>query len=419
MLALLLTGGILILMAIGYSFWIQQKAETAEGPEIFWHTPHDDEFFKKLEFKDLGERVVFTSPSFPEGISIDRVELAFADEASFYGMPAVDVKKRTGSFPGLRLSWPAEQDFPGERVENTCGLQHGSSLVEVLQPVCLHADYSVYEGNSDDAVVEAIYTGGRTTLGIRKDRDEQGEAYRVASHFYQWGRFVTAEIRGQRQWLGWICNPNILKKLNREHGIPDDGEGVAILDAGNAHCMSPPGFWQNLFSDRNHTQYHDVVFHCRVSMRNRSYLNCMASFLFGGEVLTVYFPSEYRGGRIHTGGRANAAVYYRPRIVESAWKRLQQMQQEGASSELAAQGTQRRLQWSQRHCQLMMESVGALPRQRYKPIEDVESRCQRTRQRLIAAWHNAAGNQAAREHYKSQVQELDSQLAALIQASEH
>ena len=79
MLALLLTGGILILMAIGYSFWIQQKAETVEGPEIFWHTPHDDEFFKKLEFKDLGERVVFTSPSFPEVISIDRVELAFAD----------------------------------------------------------------------------------------------------------------------------------------------------------------------------------------------------------------------------------------------------------------------------------------------------------------------------------------------------
>ena len=154
-------------------------------------------------------------------------------------------------------------------------------------------------------------------------------------------------------------------------------------------------------------------------MRNRSYLNCMASFLFGGEVLTVYFPSEYRGGRIHTGGRANAAVYYRPRIVESAWKRLQQMQQEGASSELAAQSTQRRLQWSQRHCQLMMESVGALPRPQYQPIENVESRCQRTRQRLIAAWHNAAGNQAAREHYKSQVQELDSQLAALIQASEH
>ena len=67
----------------------------------------------------------------------------------------------------------------------------------------------------------------------------------------------------------------------------------------------------------------------------------------------------------------------------------------------------------------MMESVGALPRQQYKPIENVESRCQRTRQRLIAAWHNAAGNQAAREHYKNQVQELDSQLAVLIQVSEH
>ena len=67
----------------------------------------------------------------------------------------------------------------------------------------------------------------------------------------------------------------------------------------------------------------------------------------------------------------------------------------------------------------MMESVGALPRQQYQPIENVESRCQRTRQRLIAAWYNAAGNQAAREHYKSQVQELDSQLAVLIQVSEH
>ena len=416
--ALLITGGIVILAAMLLSswFWGEKKPDENYYTEHGYGTPsasfHDKDFQKNTIYSDLGDRMQFSSPYFPQGLSVDFAEWN-VPESYFDHSPS---EKPDGFFPEMWLSWPGQQDrFSGKAAENACAPGPVNTLERVSMPQdCLLALYKISNHMNDGAVLELL-SKGRGTLGIR-DRgreNELGEASRVSNNLYQIGQFVTEEKNGLPQWLGWMCNQNVLRKLNLKYGVPDYQEPIVTLDAGNANCIAPPsGFLQGIFKGWSRLQYHEVVFSCpdRNKSLSRYYANkrCRATFWFGKEILTVYFPDQDNSGFRNKDG----IWYYRPHIVESAWNRLLQMQREGASESLAREGLQQRLQWSLRRCEYLLEQAEATPRGAYiSPNKEIF--CQRAIKRLSAAKRGAKNDLAAQERFSKKMMEIDARLARL------
>lgn len=403
-LAMILSGGVIVsLFTISLNHL--SKDSTPEQTFLIEKGFQRKNYHQTLIDKD--QHVKLLSSIFKKGMMIDRVDFRDLPPPNFKeSVKANDENFRYGVprfFPSLNLLWPSPEDLPLEQIQHVCSPPDTISRMKQHSflnhcPTTRFILRAASGGN--DALVEKVLTKKEKTLGIRKGHEKE-DAIRVSSTLYQWAQFATRKEAGRQQWLGWVCNPESIGRLERKHGIlPTIGKKVMLLDSKNSQCIMPRRLWKQIWPFNEKTKIHDVILQCQPDKIDKKFSHCSAHFIYGGDMFDLTFPNDNLNGAtpIDTLGATHVNQYLRPRMLESAWKALDRMNYLAHSDNQLNQNALARLRWDAKVCHRLLDEIQTKSQLSKKIAHEMHlnaplslnpnnNHCSRAVARAAAAWH--------------------------------